>query len=107
MRREWRRHTYCWTDDSETVMVEIKKENEYAEWVEAIGALNSQSLASDFNTLSIAAKTHYIVSHQGRPTASQIRETAEGYGWDINEAQIEKVLSFLEALSLISVEDAA
>jgi hypothetical protein len=61
-------------------------------------------LASDFNTLSIAAKVHYIVNRQGTATPEQIQETAKEYDWNINDSQIEGVLSFLEALSLISVE---
>ena len=36
---EFRRHTYFWSDDSETVMNEIKQENGYAEWEEALGML--------------------------------------------------------------------
>ena len=104
---EVRRHTYFWTDDSNTVMGEIREQSECASWQKALDDLNSQPSAGNFNTLSIAARVHYIVNHQGSATRKQIRETAEGYGWDINESQIEDVLSFLEALSLISVEDAA
>ena len=104
---EIRRHTYTLTSDGEEVMGEIQREHGYADWQQALDKLNSQPFANDFNTLSIAAKVHYIVHHQGSATRKQIRETAEGYGWDINESQIEDVLSFLEALSLISVGEAA
>ena len=104
---EFRRHTYFWSDDSETVMNEIKQENGYTEWEEVLRMLNSHPLASDFNTLSIAAKTHYIANRQGKATAEHIRETAVGYDWDINEPQIQDVLSLLEALSLISVGETA
>ena len=104
---EVRRHTYSLTSDGEEIMGEIEKEDGYADWNRALDTLDKQEFANDFNTLSIAAKVHYIVSHQGSATRKQIRETAEGYGWDINESQIEDVLSFLEALSLISVGEAA
>ena len=104
---EIRRHTYHLTPDGDSVMDEIRRQSDCASWQKALDDLNNQPSASDFNTLSIAAKVHYIVNHQGNATREQIRETAEGYGWDINESQLEKVLSFLEALSLISAEKAA
>ena len=100
---EIRRHTYSWTCDSEAVMGEIKQEDGYTDWEKALDMLNSHPLASDFNTLSIAAKVHYIVNRQVRATPEQIREVAKEYGWDINDSQIENVRSFLETLSLISV----
>ena len=104
---EIRRHTYFLTPDGEAVMGEIREQGECASWQKALDDLNSQPSADNFNTLSIAAKVHYIVNHQGSATRKQIRETAVGYGWDINESQIQDVLSFLEALSLISVGETA
>ena len=100
---EIRRHTYYLTPDGDTVMEEIRKEDEYANWKQALDTLNSYSLASDFNTLSIAAKVYYIVNRQGSTTSEQIREIANEYDWRLNDSDIEDVLSFLEALSLISV----
>lgn len=101
---EIRRHTYSLTPDGETVMEKIKKEAEYADWKEALDRLNRQKLAKDFNMLSIAAKVYYIVNRQGKTTTERIREIANEYGWDIDDLQIENVRSFLENLSLISVE---
>ena len=74
-----------------------------ADWKQALDTLNSQPLANDFNTLSIAAKIYYIVNRQGRATTEQIQEVAKEYDWDIDDSQIESVRSFLEDLSLISV----
>ena len=99
---EIRRHTYYLTPDGETVMGEIRKQSEYASWQQALDNLNSEPSAKDFNTLSIAAKVHYIVKQQGGVTRKQMRETAEDYGWDIDENDINDVLSFLENLTLIS-----
>ena len=102
---EIRRHTYSWTPDSEAVIGEIEKEEGYTDWQKAIHKLNAHSLASDFNKLSIAAKVHYIVNRQGTATPEkQIQEVAKEYKWDIDNSDIKGVLSFLEALSLISVE---
>ena len=100
---EIRRHTYSLTPDGDIVMEEIKKEAEYTDWKEKLDRLNRQKLAKDFNMLSIAAKVYYIVSRQESATPEQIREIASEYGWSIEDPDIEGVLSFLEALSLISV----
>ena len=100
---EIRRHTYSLTPDGDTVMEEIRKEDEYADRKQILDTLNSHPLANDFNTLSIAAKVYYIVNRQGKTTTEQIREIANEYGWRIDDSDIEGVLSFLEVLSLISV----
>ena len=100
---EIRRHTYYLTPDGDTVMEEIRKEDEYADRKQILDTLNSHPLANDFNTLSIAAKVYYIVNRQGKTTTEQIREIANEYGWRIDDSDIEGVLSFLEVLSLISV----
>ena len=101
---EIRRQTYFWTSDSEAVMGEIKQEEGYADWKRVLDNLNSLPLASDFNTLSIAAKVHYIVQQQKRIKRKKIKKIAKAYDWDINKQEIADVRSFLEALSLISVE---
>ena len=100
---EIRRHTYFLTSDGKDVMSEIEQEGEYTDWKKRLDTLNSHPLANDFNTLSIAAKVYYIVNRQGKTTTEQIREIANEYGWRVNDSDIEGVLSFLEALSLISV----
>ena len=104
---EIRRHTYSLTPDGDVVMEEIRKEVGYEDWQHVLDRLNKQELASDFNTLSIAAKVYYIVNRQGRATTEQIQEVAKEYGWDIGDSQIEDVRSFLEELSLVSVGGSA
>lgn len=99
---EIRRHTYSLTHDGKAIMDEVKQESTCGNWQRVLSELNNQTLANDFNTLSIAAKVHYIVNLQGRATRKQIKETAEGYGWDIDESEINNVLSFLEHLKLVS-----
>ncbi len=100
---EIRRHTYFWTSDSEAVMGEIKQKEGYADWKRALDTFNSLPLASDFNTLSIAANVHYIVHQQERIKRKQIKKIAKAYDWDINKQEIAGVHSFLEAISQISV----
>ena len=101
---EIRRHTYSLTSDGDIVMKEIKKEAGYADWQKALDKLNEQKFAHDFNMLSIAAKVRYIIKQQSSTTTEQTRQIAQEYGWDLQKSQIENVRSFLEALSLISVE---
>ena len=98
---EIRRHTYSLTSDGKDVMGEIQKDDGYADWKHALETLNRQPLARDFNTLSIAAKVYYIVNRQKKATTEQIQQVAKEYGWNIDDSQIEKVRSFLEALALI------
>ena len=102
---EIRRHTYSLTSDGKDVMDEIEKDDEYEDWKRVLGALNRQPLAGDFNTLSIAAKVYYIVNRQQTATPEEIRKVARELGWKLNQSQIENVFSFLESLSLISVEE--
>ena len=99
---EVRRHTYSLTDHGETVIHEIEKEKGYEEWKEAIGRLNAQPLAGDFNKLSIAAKVHYILSEKENVTPEQIRDTAIQYNWDITDSDVDGVIKSLEKLSLVS-----
>ena len=101
---EIRRHTYSLTPDGEDVMEEIEQEDEYTDWKQTLDRLNRQESANDFNTISIAAKVYYIVNRQGKTTTEQIRKVAKEFGWKLNKSQIENVRSFLEDLSLISVE---
>lgn len=100
---EIRRHTYSLTPDGDIIMDEIRQENGCESWEDVLKPLNEHRSANDFNTLSIAAKVHYIVNRQGRTTTKQIQEVAKEYDWDIDDLQIENVRSFLEDLSLISV----
>ena len=101
---EIRRHTYSLTSDGKDVMGEIEKDDEHANWKQALETLKSHPVASDFNTLSIAAKVHYSAHQQKRTKRKHIKKFAKEYDWDINKQEIADVRSFLEALSLISVE---
>lgn len=101
---EVRRHTYSLIDHGETVMHEIEKEKSYEEWKEVIERFNAQSLAGDFNRLSIAAKVHYIlIRTEESVTSEQIQSIAEQYKWRIQESDLDGVMKFLVDLSLVSV----
>lgn len=63
--------------------------------------------AQGFNqrTLSLAAKTHFVVSHdrRGRVTNDEIVNSARELGWSITSREIENVASKLEKLGLVQV----
>ena len=109
---EIRRHTYSLTSDGETILHEIRKEEEYQRWQDALERINKDGIGqyprdsyplfagtNDFNKLSIAAKIHYIVNMEECVTTEQIRKIAQTYGWHIKNSEIEEVSSFLKALS--------
>lgn len=101
---EIRRHTYSLTDDGKILLEEIRKEKDFPSSQKALERINQQTLADDFNKLSIAAKVYYIVNEKGEATTEQVRQIAKEYGWSIKPKNIQNVLSFLEGLSLISTQ---
>ena len=62
---------------------------------------------SDYVRLSVAAKTDYLLKARDRPMAVQaIREKALELGWEIDDTDIDKAVSFLQAMGLAeTVED--
>ena len=98
---EIRRHTYSVPDDIEPVWQDIQDKPQFDEWQDALKRINEQDISKDFNKLSIAAKVHYIVSWEGNGplTLTQVRQIAEEYGWEIDEADDQNILSFLHKLA--------
>ena len=64
--------------------------------------INVSGVASDINTISIAAKVHFILSDQGEATVEQIRQQANNLGWHISEQNVDKVVDYLERLGLVA-----
>ncbi len=104
---EIRRHTYFLTPHGNIIMNDIRNVKEYPSWNEELKRINEQPLANDFNKLSIASKVHYIIKVKESATPEQIRQTAQKYGWQISDSDIEEVSSFLQDRSLISVTNKA
>lgn len=103
---EIRRHTYTLTNDGNEVWDNIEKEKEpdFKEWKKALDLINQQPISNDFNKLSIAAKVHYIVNWREKSTVEEVTQVAEEYGWNVDEDDIESILSFLEKLDLVTTD---
>lgn len=65
----------------------------YSEYLDRI---NDSGIASDINTISIAAKVYFILSDQGEATGTQIREQAKSLGWNVSEKDIHGVVESLQ-----------
>ena len=102
---EKHRYTYFLTDDAEQLWNDIKNDTKISEWKSKLDRINAyDDIANDFDRLSIAAKVHYIVDWRGERTIEGVKRVAKEYGWNVSEADIEKVLSFLTGLELIATD---
>lgn len=101
---EIRRHTYSLPDNVEPVWEDIQQKPQFSEWQDTINRINEHGISKDFNKLSIAAKVHYIVSWEKQSNLEEIKQIAKEYGWNVDETDIESVLSFLEELGLVPTD---
>ncbi|MBF0556991.1 MAG: hypothetical protein HQK96_20955 [Nitrospirae bacterium] len=101
---EIRRYDYSLTPDGDEI-VQITEKKEPKECEKIIDALKKMKDAGDngdYMSLSIAAKTYYILSKQNRPmTSGDIHKEAKKLGWEINSESISRASSFLKKLQLI------
>ena len=102
---EIRRHTYSLTDDAEELWSDIENDPEFQEWKRELDRINAHDIAHDFNKLSIAAKVHYIVNWRGKGTVEEVKQVAKEYKWEVDNKDIEGVLSFLEVLGLVTTDE--
>ena len=102
---EIRRHTYTLTNDGQEVGSDVAKELDFEKWKNALDLINQQPISNDFNKLSIAAKVHYIVNWREKSTIKEVRQVAEEYGWEVDDKDIEGVLSFLKKLGLVTTDE--
>lgn len=102
---EIRRHTYSLTADAAEMWDATQQKPEFSKWDKTLRSINEQKISDDFNRLSIAAKVHYIISWQGESTVEEVKQVAEEYGWDLDKDDIESILFFLEALSLVTTDE--
>ena len=69
-----------------------------------VDKINDSGIASDINTISIAAKVHFILADQGESTIVQIRKQADNLGWNISRQSVDRVVAYLEGLDLVTSE---
>ena len=99
---EWCRHTYTLTGDGTGLLQAVGQTDEGQKLREALGKVNLQPIAEDFNLLSIAAKVHILLRKKSPATVSEIRRMAEEYGWQLSEEQIQDVEKYLVDLGLVT-----
>ena len=68
---------------------------------EYLDKIHDSGVSADPNTISIAAKVHFIVSDQGKATVDQIQEMAGSLGWNISEDSVNRVVEYLKQLELV------
>lgn len=58
----------------------------------------------DYDSLSIAAKTYFLLEQKKGPaTREELRRFATRFGWEVSPPQLEEAWAFLEKLGLIEV----
>lgn len=56
----------------------------------------------NYQALSIAAKTHFLLDKKGgKAKVSEIEEIAGEFGWSVNEDEIKKAANFLDKIELV------
>lgn len=100
---EIRRYDYSITDDGKEIVSHLKRL--FPEEAKQIRKFKRRLIqagdSGDYISLSIAAKTYFIVKRRNAPvTVDEIQEEAGRLGWNIHEKSIDKAVDFLEELGL-------
>jgi len=101
---EIKRYDYTLTQDGLAVVDAIMN-RETSLYDKVIACLDQIEEAGDldYNQLSVAAKAVWILRENNRPMLPEdIAAEAQGFGWKVPNEAIEKVISFLENLGIVS-----
>ena len=96
---ELRRYDYGLTNAGKQVADRRSKTLE--KYKRQLKKINAHPVAHEAKLISTAAKVHFIVSEHRRLTVREIRKKANVLGWNLQPEQIDKVVAFLEHLSLV------
>ena len=96
------RYVYSLTEAGRDIVA--SREADFGRYRTMCGMMNGHELADNTILMPIAAKVHYIVSENSNASEADIRTRAMSLGWNINEADITRVVSYLQHLNLIEVE---
>ncbi|MDI6897477.1 hypothetical protein [Methanocella conradii] len=99
---EWKRYVYSLTEDGKELAEQLIKEHE-PDYEKINCIVNTCKKISDLdvNTLSYAAKIHYILSSKKKPMMiNEITEMASSFGWKLSKPKVEKAIGLLQALNL-------
>lgn len=101
---EGRRYTYRLTSKGSQLTNRVAAELGEAvpKIREVVEAIEQAGLSRDYMALAAASKVHYIVKRSGKPLhLSRIPAEARRVGWNLSEAEITKVVRFLESLGMV------
>ncbi len=101
-----RKYTYELTEDGRELVAETVAGDEAdAEIVRAtVEAMHEAVSDLDQQTLSMAAKIHFIVTHEEEPTKlADIPDLAKRLGWRISDTQVGRSVELLQRLQLLTV----
>ncbi|MFC7500908.1 hypothetical protein [Nocardioides sp. GCM10030258] len=102
------RYTYSLTESGRQRLgaVELQEPDLAADLKKTVDSLFDTIGSLDQGLLSIAAKTYFITDEQGSSVSfEEIRELAKQKNWEINNAQLEKVGTFLVELGLVTLTE--
>lgn len=99
---DWKRYCYTLSKDGQEIVEQLKKENtDKYDKIIALVEICKETVNLDVETLSWAAKVHYILSGQGRPmTREEIINVADSFGWRLSQSQINDAVELLKQLKL-------
>lgn len=98
----WKKYHYSLSSDGEQFFEEFKKSNK-ADFDEISRIVEICRNSENFNPeiLSWAAKVNYILSKKKEPmTYDAIITTADSFGWDLSQEQVDMALELLRNLGL-------
>jgi len=101
---EGRRYTYRLTPKGSQLTKGVAAELGQAvpKVKEVVGAIEQAGLSRDYMALAAASKVHYIVKRSRRPlNLSRISAEAKRVGWSLSEAEVRRVVRFLESLGMV------
>lgn len=99
---EMKKYGYTLTEDGIKISDQLIKEHqpEY-KIIKRVVDICKEKTGLDVNTLSYAAKIHYILRANKRPmTMYEISDTANSFGWKLTIRQVDKAKHLLKALGL-------
>jgi len=100
---EVKRYDYELTQDGQVIarLLAERRGSDYQAVAQALRRLREAG-DPDYLTLSVAAKTHYILHCKGAPmTGDEIREVGGRLNWKISDTQLNEAVAFLARLGLV------
>ena len=70
-----------------------------------LSKINSSEIASDLETMAIAAKVHFVIPPEREVTINEIKKEAQSLGWTVPDASIDEVIEYLvDQIDVVTVD---